>query len=497
MALARDTVDDAKQVALELLVVGRIKCVWEIYADAFIKILYPSLPECHRELEVRDGVARHHQLKAVEARQEVVIHVRTPPSLLGLLSFVDEANGLIEEGARPHGHVEYLDAVEGTSFLYHVSFVVLVADYLVYCRSVGEAVVDAKLTLEEVIQSADDKPHNGERGVEDAHLHFLLWIILAQEVFVEVNDGVGRFFGATIEGHLFEVFFHQGADVGVWKYDTELVDDYLKTTRKRRSWDVVEETLEERVGGGNEWARFLATKVVEGGVVVARGEESVDEGLRVHIGEVRGGEFGNEMVFNEALHFLEVGLSVAVACKEGDDVVADTLGLPTHDFGEVAGASDGLFLLADKIGDGTSEVVAPVRMDGKGTSGFVNVSEFDSFVVSLTIAEKAKFDIVADNEIGVAEIAVGLGAFFDFVEVFTDFLDFDVEERDLIAKDDVVGFVTVDSLGVLLDEVPLVGGENSRKVVLKGGTVGVFGAIGVSVILGNFGEVGRCVVHIE
>jgi hypothetical protein len=55
---------------------------------------------------------------------------------------------------------------------------------------VGETVGEAELGLQEFVDAADDGGDDRLRGVEDAALDLELLVVGAEEVLVEVDDGV-------------------------------------------------------------------------------------------------------------------------------------------------------------------------------------------------------------------------------------------------------------------------------------------------------------------
>ena len=102
-------------------VVRRLQRVGEVDPRALVAAeAIAGLVELEADLQVRDGVGRHQQLVAVQARQQVLRHVLVPERVdlllavalrlpLGDERLVDDVDDLDEEGAGAGGGVEDLD----------------------------------------------------------------------------------------------------------------------------------------------------------------------------------------------------------------------------------------------------------------------------------------------------------------------------------------------------------------------------------------------------
>src|SRR3990167_9634230 len=135
-------------------------------------------------------VRGHHELKSVNARQKVVMDVRWPTAFLSLFekSLVNKANDCANECASADRRIEHLDFVPSVWQL----------------RCVREAVRKAEIRFEYMIDGANDKAHDRKRGVVCAHFLAQFRVVLFQEVFVEVNDGVLSLRSAVF----LEIFLH-------------------------------------------------------------------------------------------------------------------------------------------------------------------------------------------------------------------------------------------------------------------------------------------------
>lgn len=57
-------------------------------------------------------------------------------------------------------------------------------------RGIGKAVGELELALQKLVNAADDAGDDRLRGIEDAAPDLLLFVVLGEEAFVEVNDWI-------------------------------------------------------------------------------------------------------------------------------------------------------------------------------------------------------------------------------------------------------------------------------------------------------------------
>src|SRR3989344_5099312 len=121
-------------------------------------------------------VCGHHQLEAVDARQEVVVNVCGPAAFLPLFnkSLVDKANDCADECACADRRIEYLD------------FVPSIRQF----SGVSKTICESEIGFENIVYGADDKSHDWKRGIVRAHFLAKLGIVLFQEVLVKMDDRI-------------------------------------------------------------------------------------------------------------------------------------------------------------------------------------------------------------------------------------------------------------------------------------------------------------------
>ena len=143
---------------------------------------------------------------------------------------MDDVDDLDEEGAGTGGGVEDLDegfirgdralfarlVGEGREFQAGVLF-----HHLAPGGGVGETVGEAKLGLQEFVDTTDDKANNRLRRIECPTLHPDPGVILLQEWLIEVND--------RIAGEIRSVRFKHRNDVNAVKQVGDIVDEPEQT----------------------------------------------------------------------------------------------------------------------------------------------------------------------------------------------------------------------------------------------------------------------------
>ena len=168
----------------------------------------------------------------------------------------------------------------------------------------------AELGPQQLVDRADDVGDHRPRGVEDAALHPLLRVIFLQEQLVEVDDRVFLRVLSSKSSTTASMFASSAARRLI---DAELVEvdsspPALPAARRLRKVSI----SSFRNGLVRMWAAKSAACPlgIATGSRDARGEQTVSDGLRVHVGEVVGVEVVDQ-------RFLEgfVKCAAAVPCR--------------------------------------------------------------------------------------------------------------------------------------------------------------------------------------
>ena len=309
-----------------------------------------------------DGVGRHHQFKAVEAREDVAVDVAAPgldeggvavgagrrpyrgrdrarPSRFGVIfleGFEDVEDDFAKEGAGTERGVENLNC---GNFLLDGFLLSFRNDLDRLRRFGGEAIGEIELRAEDMIHGANHESDDWHGRVELAALDLLLLVVRLEELFVEVDDRVF----ASAARLLPEVGGDLGRiDLGEHVHhvgDAQFVE--RDTAALRHGAAVAHHVLEERVRVRDEVDRLIDAERFGRLVEAARGEESVNDRLRVHIGEVG----FVEVVHKGPLHFLKEEVDETVRGLDAhrlEDAVLDFLGDLRHPLSERGGCLDDL-----------------------------------------------------------------------------------------------------------------------------------------------------------
>ncbi len=174
----------------------RFEGVGEVDAGAFLGAeAVAGLGELEADFHVRDGVGRHHQLVAVEAREQVLRHVVVPRGVAAAASvrpccfhFAASVRWMTSMTSTRKVAVPVAGSriwTKGSSGRDGALFARLVGErrelqagvlfqHLAPGGGVGEAVGEAELGLQQLVDAADDVGDDGLRRVEDAALDLAL-----------------------------------------------------------------------------------------------------------------------------------------------------------------------------------------------------------------------------------------------------------------------------------------------------------------------------------
>ncbi|OQA19789.1 MAG: hypothetical protein BWY63_01651 [Chloroflexi bacterium ADurb.Bin360] len=473
--------------------------VGEVDADALVaaKVVGPGRAllrvevqpgELQREFEVGDGVGRHQQLKAEDARQQVLAHVARPHPGVALRHKLraDVVNDGVGKSRRPGGGIEDENFVHFRR-LAHLGVFAFDAQAGIgvldgHFRRVGQALRQSEAGLEQQVHRADDEGDNGIGRVEDAALFTQGRIVSRQEGLVEVDGGV------LLAGALAEVG-EDRAHIGVGKKLHQVFDEAgERLVLEFRAGDLIEEIAQEGVGARDEVLRLGAGERAGRVVHHAGGEEAVGQGLGKHIGKLAG-LFGPVKVGDQ--HF---GEGFAPALQEiggvpglegGNDDVADEVGQVRHPFGEFAGGDDRLRGVSQET---VQEVADGLNIGGGGFELAIAVEgrQADRFTMH-AVHVPAEFEVVGEDEVGQGvQVAFELRGTFHGVEVRADIFGFDVADEKTVLEDGEVGRTAGDAGGFVDGLDAGIGLEQDRQ----SGAVGVFGRRAGGEQLAQLGQVG-------
>jgi len=203
------------------------------------------------------------------------------------------------------------------------------------------------------MDAADDVGDDGLRGVEDAALDFELLVVGAEEVLVEVDDGV---FAAGLVAEVAE----DGGQVGLvaaQEFDDVLDAEFVEINRAlaaAHAEEGLEHFLQERIRDrhhvgdvlGDE--RGAVASLAHLGARDGGGEQAVGDGLRVGVGEGFLGEVVDEGGLEGGEEFHQRA-ALGLRGEQRACGVADGSGECGHFLGEtVRGAND----VADAVAEG-------------------------------------------------------------------------------------------------------------------------------------------------
>ena len=291
-----------QKVELELLVARRLQRIRQVHPRPLVAAkAVAGLVELEADLEVRDGVGRHQQLVAVQARQQVLRHVLVPQRVdlllavalrlpLGDERLVDEVDDLDEEGAGAGGRVEDLDEVlVGRDALGDLQVLVALRHLAPggRCRR-GRRRGRTRCAAARPPSARCRRPPGAgcrrRRAASSASC-----VVLLEEELVEVDD---RVFLRVPVAEVADDGLHVGVveqldDLG----DAQLVEVDARPARLAAPPADLEEGLHQlaqegvRAHVGGEVVGRLLVRVGD-----ARREQAVGDGLRVHVGEAVGVE---------------------------------------------------------------------------------------------------------------------------------------------------------------------------------------------------------------
>ncbi len=314
------------------------------------------------------------------------------------------------------------------------------------------------------------------RRVPDPALLAKLGIVLGQEVFVEVDDGILHL------GGLAEVF-EDGIHIRRTEDIRQRIHDPGDPLIEVVSGDVLEELSQERIGLGDQFRRFLSAKGIEGTVIESRRKHPVGNGLCIDIGKLLRRNVVDQD-FLEGIHLLLQGGIVLidfVAFERSLDHVGEKSGFTGHHLGELFGAFDRLPDVGGELLDQEFESGEVVRK-GKD-SALVDHSDADGGG-EFAISEIDEFEVIGKNQVVqrtfVSVKLLLVAVLFHPMQIrISDILGFDVADGDFFfVGQDVIRRTTGLSLG-------FVGGTDAGskgfEEVLQVSAKGMFGGIAKAV----------------
>jgi hypothetical protein len=134
------------------------------------------------------------------------------------------------------------------------------------------------MCLQDIIHCTDDELHDRSWSIKYAPLHTEFTIILAKEVFIEMDNWVVRLF--LIHA------VHECVDIRMSKHFTEFIDDIFEAFLVSFSRNMVEKSTEQGIRFWDEVTSFTSRECFVCLVVITRDKESVDKSLSIEICEV-------------------------------------------------------------------------------------------------------------------------------------------------------------------------------------------------------------------
>src|SRR3989344_3390036 len=132
----------------------------------------------------------------------------------------------------------------------------------------------------------------------------------------------------------------------------------------------------------------------------------------------------------------QIGISIRFVHKKSAHVVANAPSLAAHNLGKPLAALYRLRLSREKISERIGKLA---KCFGLGDNfPALNRGDANRLPVARAVSKKAKFEIVGQDEIGIAEVAFHLLRFFCLIEVYADILGFRIATRDIAAQKDEV-----------------------------------------------------------
>ena len=292
-------------LAFALLLFGLVKRVGQQDVQPVILIeLATRFSQIETQTHVRQGVGRHQQLKAVQARQEATPYIVRPDTALTAHGFVNFLHDGQQEAACPRRRIQDVDVVA------------------------GQAVAAAKVAAQQHVHAAHDVADDRLRREVNATLLAHDRVVRGEEVFVEMHDGV------TLTGFTAEIA-HDLGDLRVGQARRQLLDGPLHLTLQVLE-NLPELAVQKAIGARHVGEGARQREIARGQMLQlhARGEEGVGQGLGVHVGEFVVVQFGQQFEFQIVLVLVQETAAVG-RVERLTDQVGDFAGQVGHDFGQV------------------------------------------------------------------------------------------------------------------------------------------------------------------
>ena len=187
----------------------------------------------------------------------------------GIVDLVDD---LMQEGSRSRGRIEDQDPVD---LLFRLAAGVFHLDL----PGIGQAVLQAEVGLQNMIDAADDVGNHRLRRVIDTPRFAHFRIVGRQKGFIKVDD---RVFAARRSAEILQ----DGRHVGALQDGCQIVHDPDELLMEIGTGDVVEHPAEKRVGFGQVVGGLLADEMAFRFCVAPGRKKTVGDCLGVHVGEL-------------------------------------------------------------------------------------------------------------------------------------------------------------------------------------------------------------------
>ena len=212
----------------------------------------------------------------------------------------------------------------------------MLLDHLAPGGCVGEAVFEAELGLQEFVDAADDVGDDRLRGVEDAALDLLLLVVGLEEVLVEVNDRV--FFGVAV-AEIAEHRLHVGLAESLHHFvDAELIEIDLALSAADGE-ESTHEIPQKGIGHRHHVGYVFDDKT--GWAGNPGSQQSVGDGLGIHVGEVVVGQVVNQGGFEVGLQLAD-GAFIGLQPEDRIDPLANIGGQLGQSLGQGLGGGNDL-----------------------------------------------------------------------------------------------------------------------------------------------------------
>ena len=269
-----------------------------------------GLPQHQIQFQVGHGIAGHEQLKAIEARDQVLFHILRPEPFLPLEFRMYLPHHFGQEGAGAGGRIEHLHAVYLLlhEHLLHLRIAVLALGHRLaldaHLGGVGQPIGQPELGLQDVIHRPHDEAHHRIGRVPHAAALAQLRVVGGQEVLVEMQERI-------LSAAAFAEACQQFCDVGGAEDVGQRIHDPRDAVIQIGPADAVEELAQKGVALGDERGGLLAAEAVQRGVMQSRSEHAVGNGLGVQVRKL----LRLQVVDQDRLEGLQLLLQVGVGLR--------------------------------------------------------------------------------------------------------------------------------------------------------------------------------------